>query len=445
MLLGKLLRIDPRKGGGYSTPGSNPFAGGGGRDEIYALGLRNPYRFSFDRQTGDIWIGDVGQDSWEEIDRASRGALGAPTSAGTSSRATTVRGRRVAPAELPARRSTSTRHERRQLRGHRRLRRPRPEPAGARRAATSTPTSAAASCAPSTPATRAPATTPDRPDARPAELVRRGRPRAHLRDLARQRRRVYRIVAAARRQVQSVRDAPAQREPTQRGRWRWSPRRSRSAPRRAPENGASTAAAPTARDLRGPAAGRRLGDRASSRSTRPPSVAETVARVRANQPAWEAIGFAGRRRWLERLRDWILDNHDRIDDLMQEETGKVRADAALEAFYLLDAINFWGEQRPGLPRRRDRLPAQPAAEGQAGEDRLPAVRGRRDDQPLELPADPLARRRDPGADGRQRGGDQAVRVHPADADGARPRLAARRSARPTCSTSSTAWARPAAR
>jgi len=68
VLLGKLLRIDPRKGGGYSTPNSNPFAGRAGRDEIYALGLRNPYRFSFDRRSGDIFIGDVGQDSWEEID-----------------------------------------------------------------------------------------------------------------------------------------------------------------------------------------------------------------------------------------------------------------------------------------------------------------------------------------------------------------------------------------
>jgi glucose/arabinose dehydrogenase len=74
-LLGKLLRIDPRKGGGYRSPRSNPFKRGKGRDEIYALGLRNPYRFSFDSQTGDIWIGDVGQDAWEEIDRASREAL----------------------------------------------------------------------------------------------------------------------------------------------------------------------------------------------------------------------------------------------------------------------------------------------------------------------------------------------------------------------------------
>jgi glucose/arabinose dehydrogenase len=70
-LLGKLLRIDPNPKHGYSTPRSNPFASGPGRDEIYSLGLRNPYRFSFDRATGDIWIGDVGQDKWEEVDHES--------------------------------------------------------------------------------------------------------------------------------------------------------------------------------------------------------------------------------------------------------------------------------------------------------------------------------------------------------------------------------------
>src|SRR5688500_17739937 len=60
----------------------------------------------------------------------------------------------------------------------------------------------------------------------------------------------------------------------------------------------------------------------------PPSrVAEVVARVRAAQPEWEAIGIAGRRRWLDRLRDWMIANQDRLADLMQEETGKVRAEA----------------------------------------------------------------------------------------------------------------------
>ena len=77
-LLGKLLRIEPRRNGGYSTPSSNPFDGGDGQDEIYSLGLRNPYRFSFDRKTDDLLIGDVGQNEWEEIDHvgfeAARGA-----------------------------------------------------------------------------------------------------------------------------------------------------------------------------------------------------------------------------------------------------------------------------------------------------------------------------------------------------------------------------------
>jgi glucose/arabinose dehydrogenase len=70
-LLGKLLRIDPNRKHGYSIPRSNPFASGPGRDELYAMGLRNPYRFSFDRATTDLWIGDVGQDKWEEIDHES--------------------------------------------------------------------------------------------------------------------------------------------------------------------------------------------------------------------------------------------------------------------------------------------------------------------------------------------------------------------------------------
>jgi glucose/arabinose dehydrogenase len=75
-LLGKLLRLDPKPAGGYRTPRSNPFAKGSGRREVYSLGLRNPYRFSFDRRTGDLWIGDVGQDAWEEVDRV--GDAGAP-------------------------------------------------------------------------------------------------------------------------------------------------------------------------------------------------------------------------------------------------------------------------------------------------------------------------------------------------------------------------------
>jgi glucose/arabinose dehydrogenase len=77
--LGKILRIDPLHGDPYSVPESNPFVGrGGAKPEIYAYGLRNPWRFSFDRSTGDLTIGDVGQEEVEEIDfvREGRG-LGA--------------------------------------------------------------------------------------------------------------------------------------------------------------------------------------------------------------------------------------------------------------------------------------------------------------------------------------------------------------------------------
>ena len=68
-LLGKMLRIDPTPSGGreYTIPADNPFVGGGGRPEIWAYGLRNPWKFSFDAETGALVIGDVGQNAWEEI------------------------------------------------------------------------------------------------------------------------------------------------------------------------------------------------------------------------------------------------------------------------------------------------------------------------------------------------------------------------------------------
>ena len=78
-LLGKMLRIDvnnPSPGLNYGIPASNPLVGVFGRDEIWHWGLRNPWRFSFDRQNGDLWIGDVGQNAREEISYAPAGVGG---------------------------------------------------------------------------------------------------------------------------------------------------------------------------------------------------------------------------------------------------------------------------------------------------------------------------------------------------------------------------------
>ena len=81
-LLGAMVRIDVDIAMGYDIPPGNPFAGntpsvqgvcGANCPEIYAWGFRNPWRFSFDRQGGALWVGDVGQNAWEEVDRVERG------------------------------------------------------------------------------------------------------------------------------------------------------------------------------------------------------------------------------------------------------------------------------------------------------------------------------------------------------------------------------------
>ena len=133
-LLGKILRIDPRPSGGrpYSVPPSNPFVGrSGARGEIYSYGLRNPWRFSFDRRTRDLSIGDVGQDEVEEIDfvRSGRG-----TNFGW--RPFEGRSRYTAGESAPGPRAPGhpALPQRRQLLDHGRRRGPRPRRAGAVRA-----------------------------------------------------------------------------------------------------------------------------------------------------------------------------------------------------------------------------------------------------------------------------------------------------------------------
>jgi glucose/arabinose dehydrogenase len=77
-LLGKILRINPLDPDGsgsrkYSIPADNPFVGVAGKDQVWSYGLRNPWRCSFDRVTGDLWCGDVGQEVYEEVDHAATG------------------------------------------------------------------------------------------------------------------------------------------------------------------------------------------------------------------------------------------------------------------------------------------------------------------------------------------------------------------------------------
>jgi glucose/arabinose dehydrogenase len=73
---GKILRIDVDHGEPYALPPGNPFVKGGGKPEIWAYGLRNPWRFSFDKASGNLYIADVGQDLWEEVDVVSSASAG---------------------------------------------------------------------------------------------------------------------------------------------------------------------------------------------------------------------------------------------------------------------------------------------------------------------------------------------------------------------------------
>ena len=151
-LLGKILRIDPRAFGGqpYTVPADNPFVGvAGARPEIWSFGLRNPWRFSFDPQTNDLWIADVGQDQWEEVDVAwADEGGGRGTNFGWSAFEGSTGSTRTSRRRAPSARSTSTRTPTPAARSA-----AGPATEGRRSprstAGTSTPTTAPARCAPS--------------------------------------------------------------------------------------------------------------------------------------------------------------------------------------------------------------------------------------------------------------------------------------------------------
>jgi acyl-CoA reductase-like NAD-dependent aldehyde dehydrogenase len=105
--------------------------------------------------------------------------------------------------------------------------------------------------------------------------------------------------------------------------------------------GGNGATSPESIDVINPANGETI---ASIAVDGPEKVNDTVARVRANQAEWEALGIKGRAKYLAQLRDWLLDNREQISDTMQAETGKVRGETGGETIYLADLINFYGKK-----------------------------------------------------------------------------------------------------
>ena len=90
--------------------------------------------------------------------------------------------------------------------------------------------------------------------------------------------------------------------------------------------------------VRNPADGRVVG---SVPNDGPESVAAKAAALRSAQPRWEAMGPRGRKKWMMRWQDWVLDNADHLTEVLMSETGKSRGDATLEPITIADAINYW--------------------------------------------------------------------------------------------------------
>ena len=134
----------------------------------------------------------------------------------------------------------------------------------------------------------------------------------------------------------------------------------------------------------------------------PEAVAAKARQLRLFQPEWEAMSAKGRKPWLLKFQDWILDNAEHITDLVQSETAKPRAEASIEPPLTADLLNYWARIRRGFPGRPTSEAAQPADEDQAADHRLPALSGRWLDHPVELPVPERRKRRDPGAGRRRR-------------------------------------------
>ena len=448
VLLGKLLRIDPRPSAGrpYSIPAGNPFVGpdaGARRDlqlraaQPVPLLLRHRQRRTAanrDRRRrpepvrgARLHDGRRGSGRQLRLGRV-RGLLGLPRRKQRHPGPRRNRRNRSSPtptaAAAAARSSAATSSatgDSRSLYG-----------------ATSTPTSARAGCAALVPhRNRASGDRILGLDGRLAELVRRRRPGADLCRLAR------RAGLPARSQGSALgwsasfnegslsgerhgRDEQASTGTSSRGeRRQWQRQRAERI------------------EVLNPATGELV---AHDSTSTPPSRSPRPWRACApTRPTWEALGIEGRYHWLGKLRDWLLDNHDR--DARHDAGG----DRQGPRRHL---------HRARLPRRPDQLlrhqgersssarkavrPHSPllAVEEAAGP--VPAAPGGRRHQPLELPAGPGARRRDPGTAGRRRGRRQAVRVHPARPDRGGQGLEGGDRRLPTCSTASTAPARPAA-
>ena len=117
----------------------------------------------------------------------------------------------------------------------------------------------------------------------------------------------------------------------------------------------------------------------------PETVAAKARELRLFQPEWEAMGAKGRKPWLLKFQEWILDNAEHIADVVQSETGKPRAEASTEAPASADSLNYWGAQCREVPGRKALHAAHAAAPGQASDHRSPALSARRNDRAVELP------------------------------------------------------------